>query len=62
MECGDNESDNRFDGVCDKDGCDYNHWRQGDKTYFGSSPDFQVDTTRPMVGRNITENYRILQS
>merc|ERR1711863_69737 len=49
VECGDNESDNRFDGVCDKDGCDYNHWRQGDKTYFGSSPDFQVDSTKPMT-------------
>ena len=61
VECGDNESDNRFDGVCDKDGCDYNHWRQGDKTYFGSSPDFQVDSTKPMVGmrRNMMKYHEI---
>jgi len=49
VECGDNESDNRFDGVCDKDGCDYNHWRQGDKTYFGMGADFQVDSSKPMT-------------
>merc|ERR1719147_695841 len=26
-ECGDNDSDERYDGVCDKDGCDFNPWR-----------------------------------
>merc|ERR1712002_369238 len=33
--CGDNASDERYDGVCDKDGCDFNAWRLGDKTFFG---------------------------
>merc|ERR1712029_402526 len=33
----------------DKDGCDYNHWRQGDKTYFGVGSQFAVDTSKPMT-------------
>ena len=58
LECGDNASDNRYDGVCDKDGCDYNHWRQGDKTYFGADSSFAVDSTKPMtvVTQFITED------
>merc|ERR1712226_1290157 len=27
--CGDNASGERYDGVCDKDGCDFNSWRLG---------------------------------
>jgi len=49
LECGDNDSDNRYDGVCDKDGCDYNHWRQGDKSYFGPGGQFTVDSSKPMT-------------
>ena len=30
QECGDNASDERYDGVCDKDGCDYAAYRLGD--------------------------------
>ena len=29
-EFGDNWSDERYDGICDKDGCDFNSWRLGD--------------------------------
>eukprot|EP00727_Mastigamoeba_balamuthi_P004025 m51a1_g1362 putative glycoside hydrolase (511) ;mRNA; r:395079-396796 len=43
--CGDTASGNRFDGVCDKDGCDLNAYRMGDKDFFG--PGKTVDTTRP---------------
>ena len=39
----------RYDGVCDKDGCDFNHWRMGDRTYYGPGSDFQVDSTRPLT-------------
>jgi len=40
-QCGDTP-DNRYGGVCDKDGCDFNSWRQGVKNFFGSG--FTVDT------------------
>jgi len=49
VECGDNKSDNRYDGVCDKDGCDFHHWRLGDKKYYGPGPEFKVDTTKKMT-------------
>ncbi|KAG7441209.1 cellobiohydrolaseI [Guyanagaster necrorhizus] len=39
--CG--EGDERYDGVCDKDGCDFNSWRMGDETFYG--PSMTVDTT-----------------
>ena len=48
-ECGDNESKGRYDGVCDKDGCDYNHWRQGDREYFGVGSNFAVDSSKKMT-------------
>lgn len=37
---------NRYAGVCDKDGCDFNPYRQGNRTYYGPSEEFVVDTTR----------------
>jgi len=49
VECGDNKSDNRYDGVCDKDGCDFNHWRMGDPTYYGPGSSFKVDSTKPLT-------------
>ena len=30
-QCG--EGDERYDGICDKDGCDFNSWRMGDQTF-----------------------------
>nr|QDK64596.1 putative cellobiohydrolase 2 [Ganoderma lucidum] len=32
-DCGD--GDNRYGGICDKDGCDFNSWRMGDQTFLG---------------------------
>jgi len=49
VECGDNKSDNRYDGVCDKDGCDFNHWRMGDQTFYGPGSSFTVDSTKPLT-------------
>jgi len=49
VECGDNKSDNRYDGVCDKDGCDFNHWRMGDQNYYGPGSSFTVDSTKPLT-------------
>ncbi|OBZ74435.1 Exoglucanase 1 [Grifola frondosa] len=40
-ECG-NDSDDRYDALCDKDGCDFNSWRMGNQTFLG--PSMIVDT------------------
>ena len=39
----------RYDGVCDKDGCDFGSWRLGDHEYYGPGPEFKIDTTRPFT-------------
>lgn len=49
VECGDNSSGQRYDGVCDKDGCDFNGYRMGDKTFFGPGSGFTVDSSKPMT-------------
>lgn len=37
------------DGVCDKNGCSWNPYRIGQPDYYGTSADFDVDTTRPFT-------------
>jgi len=44
-QCGD--GDNRYGGVCDKDGCDFNSYRMGDKSFFGKG--MTVDTSKPFT-------------
>jgi len=44
-QCGD--GDNRYGGVCDKDGCDFNSWRMGVKTFIG--PGMTIDTKKPLT-------------
>ena len=39
-DCGD--GDERYDGICDKDGCDFNSFRMGDKSFLG--PGLTVNT------------------
>ena len=39
----------RYDGVCDKDGCDFGSWRLGDHEYYGPGSEFKIDTTRPFT-------------
>ena len=46
--CGDNP-DNRFNGVCDKDGCDFNPFRAGVKDFYGEGSQFKVDTSQPIT-------------
>jgi len=48
-ECGDNAADERYDGVCDKDGCDFGSWRLGDHEYYGPGSEFKIDTTKPFT-------------
>jgi cellulose 1,4-beta-cellobiosidase len=55
-ECG--SGDSRYDGVCDKDGCDFNPYRMGNQTFFGPGSDFAIDTTQSftVVTRFITDD------
>lgn len=48
-QCGDNDKGERYNGVCDKDGCDINPFRMGNQTFYGRGPGFSVDTTKPMT-------------
>nr|AGV05127.1 glycoside hydrolase family 7 protein [Canariomyces microsporus] len=42
--CGGTYSSDRYGGTCDPDGCDFNSYRQGDKTFYGEGK--TVDTTK----------------
>lgn len=54
VDCG--AGDNRYAGVCDKDGCDFNSYRMGDETFYGTG--LTVDTSKPItvVTQFITED------
>jgi cellulose 1,4-beta-cellobiosidase len=45
--CGGFSGEERYSGVCDEDGCDYNSYRMGNKTFFGSG--LTIDTRRPFT-------------
>jgi len=49
IDCGDNHKGERYQGVCDKDGCDINPFRMGNQTFYGRGPQFAVNTLRPMT-------------
>ena len=49
IDCGDNASGQRHNGVCDKDGCDFNPYRMGDRHFFGPAANFTIDTSRPFT-------------
>ncbi|CAH0481651.1 unnamed protein product [Peronospora belbahrii] len=44
-ECGSGDG-NRYKGVCDKDGCDFNSFRMGNQTFYGPGSQFIIDTNR----------------
>ena len=48
-ECGDNTSGDRYNGICDKDGCDFNSYRMGDSSFFGPGSFYKLDSTKPMT-------------
>jgi cellulose 1,4-beta-cellobiosidase len=48
VDCGDNGED-RFSGLCDKNGCDIQPHRLGTHNFFGPGSDFQVDSTKPVT-------------
>lgn len=47
--CGNNDSGERYNGVCDKDGCDINAYRTGNHNFYGPGPEFAVDSSRPIT-------------
>ncbi|CAI6228434.1 unnamed protein product [Periconia digitata] len=44
-QCGD--GDERYQGLCDKDGCDYNPYRMGNREFYG--PGKTIDTTKKLT-------------
>lgn len=63
-ECGDNNGKNasdpgdRFKGICDKNGCDFNPYREGAHDFYGPGPQFKIDSTKPVtvITQFITED------
>jgi len=47
--CGDGATGERYMGVCDKDGCDFNAYRMGHERHYGAGSDFEVDSTKPLT-------------
>jgi cellulose 1,4-beta-cellobiosidase len=47
-DCGDNKSDERFKGICDKNGCDMQSYRLGVENFWGPGSSFQIDSTKPV--------------
>jgi cellulose 1,4-beta-cellobiosidase len=45
--CGGTYSSDRYAGVCDPDGCDFNSYRMGDKTFYGKG--MTVDTSKKIT-------------
>ncbi|CAK4636788.1 unnamed protein product [Aphanomyces euteiches] len=48
-QCGDDATGNRFDGVCDKDCCDFNPYRYNNHNFYGPGSSFAVDSTKPLT-------------
>jgi len=48
-DCGDTEKGERYVGLCDKDGCDFNSFRMGDQDFYGMGPGYAVDTSKPIT-------------
>ena len=57
VECGDTSKNQRYDGVCDKDGCDFNSWRLGARSFYGRGHMFDINSRKPVtvVTQFITE-------
>eukprot|EP00957_Ditylum_brightwellii_P113147 8628904-Ditylum_brightwellii.AAC.1 len=48
IDCGDNSEGERYEGVCDKDGCDINPYRMGNPDFYGRGPQYAINTLKPM--------------
>ncbi|EGX44940.1 hypothetical protein AOL_s00173g41 [Orbilia oligospora ATCC 24927] len=46
-DCG--AGNDRRQGICDMDGCDFNSYRLGAKNFYGRGPEFTIDSTKKMT-------------
>ncbi|KAK6991918.1 glucanase [Favolaschia claudopus] len=53
-QCGDD--DDRYNGLCDKDGCDFNSFRMGDQTFLGPGKTVDTSSKFTVVTQFITNN------
>ena len=53
-DCGDD--DDRYAGVCDKDGCDFNSWRMGDQTFLGVGKTIDTSKKFTVVTQFLTDD------
>ncbi|KAL0070514.1 hypothetical protein AAF712_002346 [Marasmius tenuissimus] len=53
-DCGD--GDNRYGGICDKDGCDFNSFRMGDKNFLGLGKTVNTNSKFTVVTQFVTSN------
>ncbi|KAF3914104.1 Exoglucanase [Arthrobotrys entomopaga] len=54
VQCGD--GDNRYDGICDKDGCDFNPYRQGNTDFYGPGKTVNTNSKFTVVTQFITDS------
>ncbi|KAI1846648.1 hypothetical protein JX265_009049 [Neoarthrinium moseri] len=47
--CGGTYSSDRYAGDCDPDGCDFNSYRQGNKTFYGPGSGFTIDSSKKVT-------------
>jgi cellulose 1,4-beta-cellobiosidase len=50
--CGDNsetDPESRFNGMCDKNGCDFNPYRFGIEDFYGPGPEYTINTNKPIT-------------
>jgi len=55
-ECGDNESDERYQGICDKDGCDFAAYRLGNPDFYGPTLHLNSDYPVTLITQFITSD------
>lgn len=63
-DCGGTYSTDRYAGICDPDGCDFNPYRLGNTTFYGPGSDFTVntDSTFTVVTQFVTGSSGTLSS
>jgi cellulose 1,4-beta-cellobiosidase len=51
LECGGlpDQMEYRYKGVCDKDGCDFNSFRNGEPDFYGEAAKHEVDSSKPFT-------------
>ncbi|KXT09663.1 hypothetical protein AC579_3016 [Pseudocercospora musae] len=48
--------DSRYDGICDKDGCDFNSYRMGNESFYGEGSIVDTTSTFTIVTQFITDD------